>query len=74
MKSKEFESKKNSYTIIEIEARINETDKHQKMNEYGDCQGFLKKYYQRNEGGDFFKNPEGLTLTTPDEELSFLSV
>ena len=45
-----------------------------KMNEYGDCQGFLEKYYPRYEGGDFFKNPEGLTLITPDEELSFLSV
>jgi len=44
------------------------------MNEYGDCQGFLGKYYPRYEGGDFSKNPEGLTLITPDEELSFLSV
>ena len=42
------------------------------MNEDGDCQGFLEKYYPQ--GGDFFKNPEGLTLKTPDEELPFLSI
>jgi hypothetical protein len=44
------------------------------MNEDGECQGFLEKYYPRNEGGDFFKNPQGLTLTNPDEELPCLSV
>lgn len=28
-------------------------------------QGFLKKYYPTEEGGDFFENPQGLTL--PDD-------
>jgi hypothetical protein len=27
----------------------------------GGCQGFLEKYYLQ--GGDFFKNPQGLTFT-----------
>jgi hypothetical protein len=60
--------------LSEEHREINQTDKQLKKDEDGECQGFLEKYYPRYEGGDFFKNPQGLTLTNPDEELSFLSV
>jgi hypothetical protein len=34
-------------------------------------QGFFKKYYPRHEGGDFLKNPEGLTLPSPERVVIF---
>jgi len=34
------------------------------------CQGFFKKYYPTKEGGDFLKNPKGLTFTGCPECLT----
>ena len=35
------------------------------------CQGFLKKYYLMQEGGDFFKNTKCLTFTGHHEQPKF---
>jgi len=43
------------------------------MNEDGECQGFLEKYYPRHEGWRFFQKPVGLDLDDPGRGITLFS-
>lgn len=54
------------------EKKREKKEKRKPLNKHGGaaCQGFFKKYYPTKEGGDFLKNPKGLTFTGCPECLT----